>query len=414
VSTARENPLMLATNSPSIGRFDKSFLVHMIKDFFLVLLAVTMIEFTFKAVGVFYNYSVNGATQAQAVADDLAENVRSIMRNEGGPVAARTMYPILQKNWAELGYSVAIVPSDVTIRSIKNGFDFVPAGIPEFWPEGEFKEAAVQITAEAFCLSCHTEARVGDVLGTVIVHNYLERDFAIWFEQIRLAAGFALAKIVLHSVLLFLILRARMEPLLRLRSVVSNLSKAYSALDQRAEIRTEDEFGALAYDLNIFLDRINRLIAELNQVLLRVVAVNDDIVTVQSDLRGQIDRVVTGVRRLERDAMIAAKREPRLSNDWFKAIRTSVQALDDKLAQAGEIPQAGELLEALRTVVGHAETQLETSEKVFERLAAVGDDTENLRGAMAEMTRLEERMKTIIETGGTLVRRLQPEVGQVV
>jgi methyl-accepting chemotaxis protein len=185
-------------------------------------------------------------------------------------------------------------------------------------------------------------------------------------------------------------------------------------LDQRAEIRTEDEFGALAYDLNIFLDRINRLIAELNQVLLRVVAVNDDIVTVQSDLRGQIDRVVTGVRRLERDAMIAAKREPRLSNDWFKAIRTSVQALDDKLAQAGEIPQAGELLEALRTVVGHAETQLETSEKVFERLAAVGNDTENLRGAMAEMTRLEERMKTIIETGGTLVRRLQPEVGQVV
>jgi hypothetical protein len=88
--------------------------------------------------------------------------------------------------------------------------------------------------------------------------------------------------------------------------------------------------------------------------------------------------------------------------------------LDDKLAQVGEIPQAGELLEALRTVVGHAEMQLETSEKVFERLAAVGDDTENLRGAMAEMTRLEERMKTIIETGGTLVRRLQPEVGQVV
>lgn len=402
---------MLATSSPSIGRFDKSFLVHMIKDFFLVLLAVTMLEFTFKAVGVVYNFSMNGAAQAQIVADDLAENVRSIMRNEGGPVAARTMYPILQKSWAELGYSVALIPSDVTIRSIRNGFDFVPAGIPEAWPEGEFKKAAVQITAETFCLSCHTEARVGDVLGTVVVRNYLERDFAIWFEEIRLAAGFAFAKIVLHSVLLFLILRARMEPLLRLRSVVSNLSKAYSALDQRAEIRTEDEFGALAFDLNIFLDRINRLIAELNQVLLRVVAVNDDIVTVQSDLRGQIDRVVTGVRRLERDAMMAAKREPRLSDDWFKAMRASVKALDDKLAQAGGIPQAGELLEALRTVVGHAEAQLETSEKVFERLAAVGDDTEALRGAMAEMTRLEERMKTIIETGGTLVRQLQPEDG---
>jgi len=403
---------MLDTDNPSIGRFDKSFLVHMIKDFFLVLLAVTVLEFAFKAAGVYYNYSVNGVAQSQTVADDLAENVRSIMRNEGGPVAARTMYPILETNWTEMGYAIAIVPSDVTIRSIEAGFDFVPEGIPESWPEGKFKEASVQITAEAFCLSCHSEAQVGEVLGTVIVHNYLDRDFAMWFDEVRLAAGFAVGKIVLHSILLFLILRARMEPLLRLRSVVNNLSRAYGALNQRAEVRTEDEFGALARDLNIFLDRINRLIGELNQVLMRVVSVNDDIVTVQGDLRSQIDRVVSGVRRLERDAMMAAKREPRLSNDWFAAIRRSVQALDDRLVQAGDIPQAGELLEALRAVVGHAETQLATSEKVFEGLAAVGDETEHLKGAMAEMTRLEERMKTIIETGGTLVRRLQPEVGQ--
>ena len=402
---------MLDINNPSIGRFDKSFLVHMIKDFFLVLLAVTILEFALKAAAVYYNFTFDGASEAQIVADDLADNVRSIMRNEGGPVAARTIYPILEQNWTDLGYAVAIVPSEITIRSIESAFDFVPAGIPEAWPAGDFKEASVKITAETFCLQCHTQAKVGDVLGTVTVHNYLKRDFAIWFEEIRLAAGLAVGKIVLHSVLLFLILRARMEPLLRLRAVVSGLSKAYGALDQRAEIRTEDEFGVLARDLNIFLDRINRLISELNQVLQRVVTVNDDIVTVQGDLRGQIDRVVTGVRRLERDAMLAAKREPRLSNDWFTAIRASVQALDERLAKAGDVPQADQLLQALRAVVASAETQLATSESLFDSLATVGDDTENLKGAMSEMTRLEERMKTIIETGGTLVRRLQPEAG---
>ena len=165
---------MLDTNNPSIGRFDKSFLVHMIRDFFAVLLAVSALEFALKAALVYYNYSVNGVSQAQIVADDLAENVRSIMRNEGGPVAARTIYPILERNWTDLGFAVAIavaiVPSDVTIRSIGSLFDFVPAGIPEAWPEGQFKEASVQITAEAFCLQCHTEAKVGDVLGTVTVH----------------------------------------------------------------------------------------------------------------------------------------------------------------------------------------------------------------------------------------------------
>jgi hypothetical protein len=57
--------------------------------------------------------------------------VRSIVRNEGGPVAARTIYPILERNWTDLGFAVAVVPSDVTIRSIENVLDFVPAGMPE-------------------------------------------------------------------------------------------------------------------------------------------------------------------------------------------------------------------------------------------------------------------------------------------
>ena len=55
---------MLDTNNPSIGRFDKSFLVDMIKDFFLILLAVSALEFALKAAFVFYNYSLNGVSQA--------------------------------------------------------------------------------------------------------------------------------------------------------------------------------------------------------------------------------------------------------------------------------------------------------------------------------------------------------------
>ena len=53
---------LLDTNNPSIGRFDKSFLVHMIRDFFLVLLAVSAREFALKAAFVYYNYSVNGVS----------------------------------------------------------------------------------------------------------------------------------------------------------------------------------------------------------------------------------------------------------------------------------------------------------------------------------------------------------------
>lgn len=404
---------MIDENSPSIGRFDKSFLIHMIKDFFVILVIVTIAEFTLKAAVVYYDYSANGEQQARDVADDLAENVRSIMRNEGGPVAARTMYPILDRNWSALGYTIAIEPAPVTVKSIEDGFGFTPLGIPASdWPDGRFRVAQIDIKAEPFCLACHSQADVGEVLGTVTVRNYLARDFQLWLKEIRLSAAVAVGKIIVHSLLLFLILRARMEPLMELRSVVSNLARAYGRLDHRAEIRTSDEFGALARDLNLFLDRINNIVAELDLVLGKVVAANNDILVIQGDLRRGVDTMATGIHRLEREAMMSAKREPRLSDDWFDAIRAAVSELDTALSQTDNNPGASRLVDNLRNVVVHAEAQITASEAVFQKLADLGDESDTLRTSMQEMTRLEERLKAIIETCGTLVGRLRPETGQ--
>ncbi len=401
---------MIDQNSPAIGRFDKSFLVHMIRDFFVVLVIVSIVEFSLKAGLVYYNYHFDGAEEAQVVADDLADNVRSIMRNEGGPVAARTMYPILEENWSDLGYAIAIEPAPVTVRSIEEGFGFTPRGIPAGdWPDGRFKMHQTPIVAEEFCLACHTQANVGEVLGTVTVRNYLYRDFALWFKDVRLTAILAAGKIVLHSLLLFLILRARMEPLLELRSVVSNLARAYGRLDHRADIRTSDEFGVLARDLNLFLDRITGIVAELDTVLNKVVLANDDIIAVQGNLRKTVDEVVSGIRQLERNAMLSAKKEPRLSDEWFDAVRSSITALDEKLTKLDDTPAATDLLDTLRQVVSNAEAQTTTSETIFTKLADLGDQSETLKDSTLEMTRLEERLKSIIETCSTLVRRLKPD-----
>ena len=400
---------MIDQGSPSIGRFDKSFLVHMIKDFFLVLLVVTAAEFSLKAGLVYYNYRFNGAEEAKAVAEDLAGNVVSIMRNEGGPVAARTLYPILDDNWSALGYTIAIEPAEVTVKSIEASFGYTPRGIPsDDWPDGRFMSHRTEIVAEQFCIACHTQAAVGQVLGAVTVRNYLSRDFALWLKDVRLTASLAAGKILLHSFLLFLILRARMEPLLELRSVVSNLARAYGRLDYRAEIRTSDEFGVLARDLNLFLDRITNIVSELDVVLSKVVLTNDGIIAVQGHLRETVDGVVSGIRQIERNAMLSAKKEPRLSDEWFDAVRGSIEALDDALPKDEHAASASELLRTLRQVVSNAEAQTASSEAIFTRLADLGEQSETLKGSTLEMIRLEERLKSIIESCSTLVHRLKP------
>ncbi|MEQ8903279.1 MAG: methyl-accepting chemotaxis protein [Roseovarius sp.] len=401
----------LDQNSPLIGRFDQSFLIHMIRDFFVILVAVTVLEFTLKAALVYYKFRVSGPERTQEVAEGIADNVRSIMRNEGGPVAARTVYAILRRNWDDLGYRIAITPAPVTIRSIEEGFDFTPEGIPQGdWPDATHNLGHVAITAEPFCLACHTEADVGDVLGEVTVRRDLATDFTQWAEDMRLTGLLSLCKIVLHSFLLFLILRARLEPLLGLRAVVSNLARAYGGLTHRAEIRTADEFGVLARDLNLFLDRVCRLMEELDEVLARVVSVNADIVKIQSDLRDRIDSLTGRIRRLERSAMLSAKAEPRLSQAWFDAARRAVADLEARRADPRE-EDIGGIVEDLRAVVTNAEAQIETSERVFADLGELGDESENLKRAMAEMIRLEERMEGIVETGSVLVQRIRPTEG---
>lgn len=400
---------MRELSDSSIGRFDKSFLIHMIKDFFLVLLVVTIIEFALKFGKVYWDYEVNGEQQARDVAAELSDNVVSIMTNAGGPIAARAMYPILEQNWTDLGYEIAIVPSEITVQSIEKGFGYTPEGIPAAgMTDSEHKTAKLNVYATQFCTSCHTDAKVGDALGQIVVNNYLDRDIAMWWDDVKLTLGLAIGKIVLHSILLFLILRSRMEPLLRLRSVVSKLSKAYSNLDHRADVRTADEFGVLARDLNVFLDRISRLVQELDQVLNQVVEVNDDIIKIQVDLRSQIDDVVKNTRGLERSAMINAKQEPRLSNAWFDATKRSVAELDSALAGVNHAPEAEAVLKNLRSVIENAEAQIRNSEQLYGSLAQLGDEAVVLKESMAEMIRLEERMKGIVDTGSRLVRRLRP------
>lgn len=395
--------------STTVARFDQSFLVHMIKDFFVILLLVMVVEFSLKAALVYYDYWANGAEKAETVAEDLADNVRSIMLNEGGPVAARTLYPILRKNWSNLGYSIAVEPTPLTIEAIKEGFEFEPEGIPMgTWPQGQHQSAKVEIKAAEFCLSCHTTAGVGDTLGTVTVRSYLSTNFAKWWSDIQLTAGIAIGKIVLHSVLLFILLRARMEPLLRLRSTVAKLARAYAGLDQRAEIRSSDEFGLLSRDLNLFLDRISSLIAELDSVLRKVVTINDDVLKIQGDLRAKVASVSHKSRQIERAAMLNAKREPLLSTVWFEAAKGSVRELDAALSGLGDVPNAGPILENLRAVIANAESQIVTNENLFRDLADLGEDTEEFQTQITEMVRLEERMKGIIETGTVLVRRLRP------
>jgi predicted transcriptional regulator len=142
----------------------------------------------------------------------------------------------------EIGLAVAIEPSQMTTDAIEDIFKFVPKGIPAEWPEGQHQAFKVEIFAEEFCIQCHITAQPVDVLGQVEVRSYLGTQLQHWWDEVKLATTLGMGKILLHTVILFFLLKARMEPLLSLQSMIAVLAKSGTRLSHRAPVKSHDEF----------------------------------------------------------------------------------------------------------------------------------------------------------------------------
>lgn len=274
--------------------FEQSFIFHMIKDFFLLLLLVATAEMGIRYAVVRYDYASKEQARIDQAAIELANDVKSIMLNSGGPLAAQTVYPILNRNFKDLGLAIAVIPSAVTVESMKLSFNIIANGLQPVWKTGPHLESVVNITAEQFCLNCHVKAKVGDVLGIVKVGSYLERKETAWWSEVKLTAGSLSLKILVHTILLFFLLKVRMAPLLSLRSTVSRLARGLMDLSPRAKVTGEDEFGELAQDLNYFLDRINLVVTDLDQMLNKVVDASSRLGSLNRDLEQTVDGLREG------------------------------------------------------------------------------------------------------------------------
>lgn len=401
----------MSIDPSKLGRFDQSFIVRMIKDFFLVLLLVVVAELGLRLALVIYDFYTAEREDTVIAAEGLAADVREIMMNRGGPVAARTVYPILEQNHARMGLEIAILPSAVTAESIKARFGFKPQGIPPDWSKGRHHAVSVAITADQACLQCHTEASLGDRLGHVTVRNYLSTHLDEWWAEVRLTGLMSMLKILLHTTVLFFLLRLRMAPLLTLRAVVSDFAKGGSDLSRRAPVNSNDEFGELASDLNRFLDRINDIVDDLTDVLERVSDLNRRLEAIQSRLdqsaSAMEERIATTRSALDE----AVPDEPLLGEEWRESV-ASLRGILERLAR--DHPVAGELSENFDRIVNRLEEAAARSRRLRQAQTGTSDSLESLdrefrdfHRTVGEIRALEEMMDAIAASGQSLVARLR-------
>jgi methyl-accepting chemotaxis protein len=402
------------TVSRGAGGFEQSFMFHMIRDFFLLLLLVAAVELGIRYVSLRLDFMRQEPARVTAAATQLANDVRSIMLNSGGPLAAQTVYPILNRNYDDLGLAISVLPSAVTVASMLETFKTEVRGLQPSWPEGPHEEASVTLAAEQFCLSCHVKAKLGDVLGTVSVRSYLARKEAVWWQEVRLTAGALSLKIVVHTIVLFLLLKVRMEPLLVLRSTVSGLAKGVMDLRPRAAVRTADEFGELAQDLNHFLDRIGLVVTDLDRILGEVVAVGARLGALNRSLEQQVDgmreasvRQIGTEARRGLDTRLLAAREQGAFDVLDRTMAQTLAALQAEGASAEPVR------ELLRDQLESLRTRFATVTEALNEVGppAVVTESQSIEWhafaqSLRQMAMLEATMQKVAESGQQVLHRL--------
>jgi len=398
------------------GLSEESFLTRMIREFFVLLFVVGVLEMLVRAGLVVVAFYTEEPRETKRIANNIAADVKSLMLNDGGPVAAKTMYPILKDTYDSLGYDIAVTPAPVTVASIEKTFDFTPHGIPVTFHSGIHREARVDLRAERMCLGCHRDAEPGQVLGSVRVRSYLTGHLVTWWQDAQKTAVGSMAKILFHTVVLYLLLRSRMAPLIGLRTAVSELSKAGATLRIRAEVRSGDEFGQLAHDINLFLDRVTHISEDLGAVLHRLSGLNLQLNQVRQRVEQRNESVRKRAEGLSQTPMQDARPVP--GDDAGAGAATSLLAVVEALRGAEALPpdlaarldQAAERLESQVTAARQAASTEEGGrERVAESLAGLHDDIAQMSHLVADMGLLEERMDGIAREGERLLRRLLGE-----
>lgn len=393
-----------------IGRFDRSFIVVMVRDFFLVLLGVIIFELGLRYLLVYYEFEHEQKELTIQAAEHLAQDVSDIMRNKGGPVAARTFYPIMKRDQQGQGMEIAIVPSEVTVESIELEFDFIPRGIPADWPEGKHHEYSLDIRAEPFCLSCHITANTGDILGSVSVRNYFKSHLDSWWKEVQLTSLLGLGKILFHTLILFFLLRTRMEPLLSLRTTIASLSRAGFDLSRRAKLNSEDEFAELGHDLNLFLDRMTHVLEDLNGVLVKITALDKRLSDVRKNMGDRFKLIGDNMSGLAASMFRHGEPGQILTEQWqhsLELLQANLQIIEDGgHSSTAWNEQIKQLAVQLQMAVKNTSKFMAQFQRTGEELVRISADTQEFAHYIAEIRIIEDKMLGITEIGQTMLDRL--------
>ena len=192
--------------------------------------------------------------------------------------------------------------------------------------------------------------------------------------------------------------------------MITLLAKGASDLSHRAAIKSHDEFGELARDLNLFLDRIDHVVEDLGSILTKVMALNHRLNQVQTQMQDEYEQAESQLQAATGQLFDTRSRTVAENTRWLNAMTLAMTSLQSLAAEMNLPEPLQKNLQRcaidLETLVEYAQSDPQ-KEGTGQQLVELAQRFQNFSHFMAEMAVLEEKMSEIAEEGQVLLNRLR-------
>ncbi len=134
-----------------------------------------------------------------------------------------------------------------------------------------FVDVYKPLVADKSCLACHTNAKVGDVLGVVYVSKSMKDSDNVIKNSLE---EFFLVLLVGTLIIVFVVYifanRAILKPIGVLMSKVEDLAEGEGDLTRKVEIKTKDELGTISAYFNKFVEKTRSIVVEIKNSVMNL------------------------------------------------------------------------------------------------------------------------------------------------
>ncbi|NOQ29492.1 MAG: methyl-accepting chemotaxis protein [Helicobacteraceae bacterium] len=238
------------------------------------------------------------------------------------------------------------------------------------------------LVTEQFCVSCHANAKVGDVLGVMDLVASLEaNDERIAESETTLAIMIIVAALAMLSILSVFFSKEVLTPLNELHAKVVDLVDGDKDLTQRLVTDAAIEFSDTSESVNNFIQMIQATIIVVKELGTKNSEIAVDISTSAKDISLRINN--------ERKIVIeATKKGEDIKVILDKSIEVAKETEQTVMNASNNLGEARELLD---TLVQNVEDFMETEDALAHQLLALRSDADQVKDVLSVIKDIAEQ-----------------------